>query len=80
MVTVKIGFRIPSGMDKFLKRLKETRYYTFMYMSIWKVTCLFITMVVVSFIEDGSTDLFDLFEATFSARDINITKVRTMPP
>jgi chitin synthase len=63
-------------MDKFLKRLKNTRHYTFMYMSVWKVTCMFITLLVVTYMQQGSVEnLFYLFEASFSERNIRIKEV-----
>ena len=66
-------------MEEFLRRLKETRYYTFLYVSIWKIACLFLTMLTVTYIQNNSesvSNLFSMFEATYSQRDINITEVR----
>jgi hypothetical protein len=63
-------------MDKFLKKLRHTRHFTFMYMSVWKVACMFVTLLTVTYIEQGSVDsLFDLFEASFSRRYIPINEV-----
>jgi chitin synthase len=73
---------LPTALEKFLKGLKETRYYTFIYVSVWKIACFFFIMLVVTSIEYDSEDavanLFDMFEATYSQRNINITEVRKM--
>jgi hypothetical protein len=64
-------------MDKFLKRLRQTRHFTFMLMSVWKVACMFITLLIVTYIQQGSVEsLFDLFEDSFSQRNIPIKEVR----
>jgi prolipoprotein diacylglyceryltransferase len=69
-------------VENFLQGLKDTRYYTFIYVSIWKIACFFFTMLVVTYIQYDSDNavgnLFDLFEATYSQRTINVTEVRKM--
>ncbi|PSN55453.1 hypothetical protein C0J52_05692 [Blattella germanica] len=65
-----------STMDKFLKRLQNTRYYSFMFLSLWKMLCMFVTMIVVFNIEYGDVyRLFDLFGTTYSQRDIIVQEV-----
>ncbi|KAJ9577214.1 hypothetical protein L9F63_006188, partial [Diploptera punctata] len=65
-----------SVRDNFMKRLKDTRYYTYMYVSVWKILCMFGTMLVISFVEyDMLGNLFDMFVDTFNARNINVTEV-----
>jgi prolipoprotein diacylglyceryltransferase len=75
------GFLLPTAM-KFLRDLKASRYYTFLYLSLWKIACLFLTMLVVTYIQYDSSDpvgnLFDLFTASFSQRNITVNEVRTV--
>jgi chitin synthase len=68
-------------MVNFLQDLQASRYYTFLYVSVWKIVCFFCTMLVVTHFQFGSLtveDLFNLFNDTFSQRTINVTEVRTM--
>ena len=77
-------------MTKFLLDLKACRYYTFLYVSLWKIACFFCTMLFVTAIQYDDEDcdnteacdvvgnLFYLFERSFSQRNINVTEVRTM--
>jgi len=79
-------------MTKFLLDLKACRYYTFLYVSLWKIVCFFCTMLLVTRIQYGDDDcdektddpcdvvgnLFYLFDRSFSQRNINVTEVRTM--
>lgn len=66
-----------SAMSKFLQRLRTTRHYTFMYVSLWKILVLFCTMLAIYFYEFNSVaGLFDLFTASFSPREIDVTIVK----
>jgi hypothetical protein len=51
-------------------------------MSLWKIACFFFTMLLVTYIQYDSIDavrnLFDLFDASFSQRNITVTEVRTV--
>ena len=65
-----------SDRDKFLKRLKSTRYYSFMYVSVMKIICMFLTMLGIYYFENNQiASLFNNFQASFNQRDIYITEV-----
>jgi hypothetical protein len=79
-------------MVKFLQDLQDSRYYTFLYVSVWKIACFFCIMLVATEfhlgplgvgslfnVESNLTieDLFNFFSPTFSQRIINVTEVRT---
>jgi hypothetical protein len=72
---------LSTDMTKFLLDLKACRYYTFLYVSVWKIACFFFTMLFVTYIEyhDDSDDavgnLFNMFDASFSQRNITVTAV-----
>jgi chitin synthase len=71
---------LPTAVVKFLQDLQDCRYYTFLYVSIWKIVCFFCTMLVATHFQFGSLgveDLFNLFSETFSPRNITVTEVRT---
>jgi len=69
-------------MAKFLRDLKASRHYTFLYVSVWKIFCFFLTMLLVTYIQEGAIDavgnLFDMFHVSFSQRNITVIEVRTM--
>ena len=70
-------------MTKFLRDLKTSRHYTFLYVSVWKIVCFFLTMLmVVPHIQEDSKNpvgnLFNLFGESFSPRTVTVTEVRTM--
>jgi chitin synthase len=67
-------------MVKFLQDLQDSRYYTFLYVSVWKIVCFFCTMLLAIHFQFGSLgveDLFNLFSETFLQRTITVTEVRT---
>jgi hypothetical protein len=68
-------------MAKFLSQLKASRHYTFLYVSVWKIACFFLTMLLVTRIQynDGTVqNLFTQFDKSFSERDIEVQAVCTM--
>lgn len=70
------------AIQKFLQGLKTSRYYTFLFVSVWKIVCFFLIMLLVTYIQYDKdiavANLFDLFEATFSDRNITITEVSSV--
>lgn len=66
---------------KFFRELKDSRYYTLMFVSLWKIACFFLTMLLATYIVEISSDsdsvsvqnLFDEFVTSFSQRSINVT-------
>jgi hypothetical protein len=82
-------------MEKFLQDLQDSRYFTFLFVSVWKIACFFCIMLVVTdshlgplgvgnpFNVEGNLnfeDLFNFFSAAFSPRIINVTEVRMTFP
>jgi prolipoprotein diacylglyceryltransferase len=69
-------------MATFLRDLKASRHYTFLYVSLWKIACFFLTMLLGIHSQPETIDdvgkLFDMFDLSFSERNFNVTKVRTM--
>ena len=70
-------------MTKFLQDLKASRHFTFLYVSVWKIVCFFLIMLMaVPHIQDDSDDavgnLFNMFDQSFSQRTVTVTEVRTM--
>jgi hypothetical protein len=68
---------------KFLQDLKETRHYTFLYVSLMKIAFFFFTMLLVTYIQYDGNDsavgnLFDMFHRSFAPRDIEFKNVCTM--
>jgi len=73
------------AMKTFIKELKDSRYYTLLFVTVWKIACFFLTMLLVTYINHNSDEsddpvgnLFGMFGASFSQRNINVTEVR--PP
>jgi chitin synthase len=75
---------LPTDLATFLLDLKACRYYTFLYVSLWKIVCFFCTMLLVTYIEykdvsdDAVGNLFTLFDDSFSQRNITVNEVRMM--
>jgi chitin synthase len=69
------------AMQKFLRELKDSRYYTLLFVSLWKIACFFLIMLLATYINYESADsvgnLFSMFGASFSQRDISVTEVQT---
>jgi chitin synthase len=76
----KCGVLLPTAVVKFLQDLQESRYFTFLFVSVWKIVCFFCIMLLAThsqFDSLGVEDLFNLFSETFSRRSITVTEVRT---
>jgi len=69
---------IPDKKDitKFFRELKASRYYTLLFVSVWKIVCFFFTMLLATYIQyDGTNsvyNLFNMFFKTFSERNISV--------
>jgi hypothetical protein len=69
-----------SGLMKTLgdvkERLKRSRYYIYIFASIWKMICLFTSMIVIWHLRNESAwNLFKLFNTSFSEHTIPVYEV-----
>lgn len=69
-----------SGFVKYLGKIKEklkhTRYFTYIFVSVWKVLVFFGTMALVEYYTVGKVDnLFTLFPSGFGEHRINLTEL-----
>jgi hypothetical protein len=63
-------------MRKFMQRLRDTRYFTYIFISVWKMVCFFCCLLLILFLKGGSVpNFFLLFKDAFSARQIVVTEV-----
>lgn len=59
------------------ERLKRTRYFTYIFVSIWKVVWFVAVLVVVQFLKgEDATNIFTRASKAFSPRQITINEVR----
>lgn len=57
-------------------RMRRTRYFIYMLMSVWKMICFFCFMLIVMFFKGETvTQLFSLFNAGFSRHKIQVLEV-----
>lgn len=71
------GFKFIRKLAETKEQLKRTRYFTYMFVSIWKIMLMFATMVAVRFMIDGQIrPIFANFKLAFSQHSILITKVK----
>lgn len=58
-------------------RLKRTRYFTYIFVSIWKILCFFVfTLLAIGYRGDNIPKFFSSFSSGFSAHKIRITEVK----
>ena len=58
--------------------MKHTRYFSYIFVSVWKVLVFFSTMVLVELFTVGKIDnLFVLFQSGFSEHKVNLTELQT---
>ncbi|XP_054284217.1 chitin synthase chs-2-like isoform X1 [Macrosteles quadrilineatus] len=58
-------------------RLKRTRYFTYIFISIWKIlSFFFLTVVAVAYRGESISKFFSSFSAGFSAHKIRITEIK----
>jgi hypothetical protein len=63
-------------LRKFMQRLRDTRYFTYIFISLWKMVCFFCCSLLILFLEgDSVPNFFLLFKDAFSARQIVVTEV-----
>ena len=57
------------------EKMKATRYFTYIFVSVWKVLAFFSTMLLVELFTVGKIDnIFTLFQSGFGQHSINITE------
>lgn len=66
------------ALGKLKQNLDESRYFTYMFVSVWKVICFFIAMLILFLIKDGEVAfLFSNFSDGFSVHPLTIQEVWT---
>jgi len=76
-----VNLRSRFGLIKYLANVKEnlrrTRYFTYIFVSIWKIMLIFGTMLAVRYLIDGQVrPMFSSFKLAFSHHSILVTKVK----
>lgn len=75
-VTKDSPFSMIKSLGRIGERLKRTRYFTYIFISIWKMVCFFGSLVLIVYLQGQSvTNFFTHFDKAFSAHDIIITEV-----
>nr|AFM38193.1 chitin synthase [Anasa tristis] len=70
-----LGFMRP--LWKVKERLKKTRYFAYIFLSIWKIFCFFIlTLIARLYNGENVYHFFTLFHRGFSAHKIRVTEIR----
>lgn len=60
-------------------KLKRTRYFSYLFISIWKIICFFCCMVLFTFLKGGNiAHLFSMFSAGFSQHRVHVVEVGTL--
>lgn len=60
------------------EKLKATRYFTYIFVSIWKVLVFLGSMLVIEYFTTGKMDnLFTLFAPGFGVHRMNLTELQT---
>lgn len=67
------------SMGRIKERLKRTRYFTYMFVCVWKMVVFFTMMLLITFFKGESVaNVFSLLPAAFNERRITITEVRSL--
>lgn len=65
-------------LGKIKERLKYTRYFTYIFLSVLRVLTFFGTMLLVEYFTFGKIDnLFTMFQPGFGQHSVNLTEVTT---
>lgn len=76
-VNSKSSFSVIKHLADIKESLRRTRYFTYIFVSIWKIMLIFGTMLAVRYMIDGQIrPIFSNFGQAFNSHDISITKVR----
>lgn len=64
-------------LGKIKETFDETRYFTYMFISTWKILCFFLTMLFIILAREGELGfIFTEFSEGFNAHPITILEVR----
>ncbi|CAG7817051.1 unnamed protein product [Allacma fusca] len=65
------------ALGKMRKNLVHTRYFTYIFISLWKMLIFFAAMILSVWIAGGNVaNLFSQFSNSFAVHNINVTEVR----
>lgn len=71
------SFRLIKKLSAIKKSLNRTRYFTYIFVSIWKIALMFATMLTVRYMIDGQVrPIFYNFKLAFNQHSILVTKVK----
>ncbi|XP_067001405.2 chitin synthase chs-2 [Anabrus simplex] len=70
-----LGFA--KSLGKIMERLKKTRYFTYLFISMWKMLCFFCSVLLILQLQEGSVShLFSLIPKAFSEHKITVSEVK----
>lgn len=76
-VNQKSPFRLIKFLANTKISLNRTRYFTYIFVSIWKIALMFATMLTLRYMIDGQVKpLFSKFKLAFNEHSILVTKVK----
>lgn len=76
-VNPRSSFSLIKRLAQVKESLNRTRYFTYIFISIWKITMMFATMLTVRYMIDGQVRaIFSNFKLAFNAHSILVTKVK----
>jgi len=76
-VNPKSSFSLIRRLAQTKESLNKTRYFTYIFVSIWKITVMFATMLLIRYMIDGQVKpIFSNFKLAFNAHSILVTKVK----
>lgn len=57
--------------------MKSTRYFTYIFVSVWKVLVFFCAMLLIELLTVGKIDnIFTFFQSGFSDHKVNLTEIQ----
>lgn len=67
---------IIKNLGKANSTFENKRYFTYIFISMWKAGVFFLTTLIVFWAREGNVSfLFDLFEEAFQSHEVTITEV-----
>lgn len=71
------SFSLIKRLAKIKESLNKTRYFTYMFVSIWKISLMFATMLAIRYLLDGQIrPIFSNFKLAFNQHTILVTKMK----
>ena len=63
-------------MGKIKEKMKSTRYFTYIFVSVWKVMVFFTSMLLIELLTVGKMDnIFLFFQPGFGDHKVNLTEI-----